>query len=228
MCGDRYPVPVPAYAAPGDQSRPVEAGVQMRGEACPVPLPAPPPLGVQLEPVDVVRQMRGGIAAGVKGAGEKGANAEGKIVTEATAVISFSGPASVVSLFRMAISAWTGPSEPRWTGLARLLAHVVREWQRAPRHRDPVFRREGWRCLVPGCTSRRNLHDHHRQFRSRGGSNALDNRATVCAGHHLNGIHTGRIRVTGTAPDGLLWEIGVGALPGGRPLMRLRGNVYLP
>jgi hypothetical protein len=31
---------------------------------------------------------------------------------------------------------------------------------------------------------------------------------SLCAGHHLHGIHRGYIRVSGRAPDGLAWELG--------------------
>jgi len=79
---------------------------------------------------------------------------------------------------------------------------------------------------VPACSGRRNLHDHHVVFRSRGLGNARDNRVAVCAWHHLRGIHAGVVRVWGEAPDGLAWELGVRA--GRRPLLRLSsGDVYL-
>ena len=55
---------------------------------------------------------------------------------------------------------------------------------------------------MPACSARRNLHDHHLLFRSRGGGNARDNRITVCAWHHLRGIHQGR-RVLFVNPDDL-------------------------
>ena len=53
------------------------------------------------------------------------------------------------------------PAEPRWTAFERLLRHVITHWESTPRHHDPVFARDGWRCTVPACSSRRNLHDHH-------------------------------------------------------------------
>ncbi len=113
-----------------------------------------------------------------------------------------------------------------WQGLERLVHHVVHEWESQPRNRDPIFARDGWRCAVPACSGRRNLHDHHVIFRSRGGSNARDNRVTVCAWHHLRGVHAGVVRAWGEAPDGLAWELGVQA--GRRPLLRLSsGDVYL-
>jgi hypothetical protein len=47
---------------------------------------------------------------------------------------------------------------------------------------------------------------------------------TLCAWHHLRGVHAGRIRAEGEAPDALIWEIGV--RPGRRPLIRLDGTRY--
>ncbi len=75
---------------------------------------------------------------------------------------------------------------------------------------------------VPVCTARRNLHVHHLVFRSRGGGNGRENRITLCAWHHLRGIHAGRVRAEGNAPDALTWEIGV--CTGKRPLLRLIGE----
>jgi hypothetical protein len=140
--------------------------------------------------------------------------------------LAFRAPADVVALFRSAIIAHAAPAEPLWRGLEHLLEHVIGEWEAQPRHRDPVFARDGWRCTVPACSSRRNLHDHHVLFRSRGGGNARTNRITVCAAHHLHGIHTSAIRAWGEAPDGLTWELGVRA--GCPPLLRFAaGEVYL-
>ena len=139
--------------------------------------------------------------------------------------ITFTAPASVVALFRTAVLAFTDRPDWYWIGCERLLRHVQDEWRAQPRHRDPVFERDGWRCAVPACSSRRNLHDHHVLFRSRGGDNARDNRVTVCAGHHLHGIHAGRIRAWGAAPDRITWELGV--RPGRPPLLRLEGDRYV-
>ncbi len=106
-----------------------------------------------------------------------------------------------------------------------LLAWSLRD----PRARrpDPVFERDGHRCAVPGCTSRRGLHDHHVRFRAAGGSDLLDNRVALCAFHHLRCLHAGLLRVHGRAPDGLLFELGLRA--GAPPLARYRsGDVALP
>jgi hypothetical protein len=143
----------------------------------------------------------------------------------ASAEIAFCGPASAVALFRAAVAVWRSPATPEWCGLVRLLEHVKAEWGRAPRHHDPVFARDGWRCAVPACSSRRNLHDHHIVFRSQGGDNARNNRVTVCAWHHLRGIHAGRLRAWGRAPDAVQWELGVRA--GGPPLARFSGDRYV-
>jgi hypothetical protein len=68
---------------------------------------------------------------------------------------------------------------------------------------------------VPACSSRRNLHDHHIRFRSRGGDNRHDNRTAVCAAHHLHGLHDGTIHASGVAPHAIEWQLGV--RPGGAP-----------
>ena len=129
-----------------------------------------------------------------------------------------------MALFRTAILAFTDRPDWYWIGCERLLGHVQAEWTAQPRHRDPVFERDRWRCAVPACTSRRNLHDHHILFRSRGGDNARDNRVAVCAAHHLHGIHAGRVRAWGTAPDGITWELGT--RPRRPALLRLEGDRY--
>ena len=147
--------------------------------------------------------------------------------------IFFSAPAPVARLFRVALcrvqrhlEAVRGrPLGPRGAGAAALamFEHFAAVW--GARHVPPrvarahaVFDRDGWRCRVPGCSSYRNLHDHHVQFRSRGGGDALSNRVTLCAWHHLRGVHGGRIRVHGRAPEGLTFELGI--REGRAPLLR--------
>jgi hypothetical protein len=141
------------------------------------------------------------------------------------AEIVFTAPVSVIALFRTAVLAFAHPRDSLPGGLEALLHHVKAEWEGQPRHRDPVFARDGWRCAVPVCMVRRNLHDHHVVFRSRGGDNGRDNRITLCAWHHLRGIHAGRVRASGEAPDGITWEIGVHA--GRQPLLRLDATGYI-
>jgi len=142
------------------------------------------------------------------------------------AQVTFFAPQSVIALAEETMMALRIGSEPRGSAFERMLALAMLEWMAAPAHRDPVFARDGWRCAVPGCSSRRNLHDHHVVFRSHGGDNAHDNRITVCAAHHLHGLHRGRIRAHGAAPHGVVWELGI-RFGGGEPLARLHGDRYL-
>jgi hypothetical protein len=146
------------------------------------------------------------------------------ILEVSDAEIRFTGPASVVALLRDVLDAFAEASEPRWTALERLLRHVITYWESTPRHPDPVFARDRWRCTVPACSARRNLHDHHIRFRSRGGDNARDNRTTVCAAHHLHGIHDGTIQASGTAPNAIEWQLGV--RPGTTPFSTFIGDRY--
>jgi hypothetical protein len=82
-------------------------------------------------------------------------------------------------------------------------------------------------CAVPGCSSRRSLHDHHLRFRSAGGSHAPGNRLALCAFHHQRCLHAGLLRVQGRAPGGLVFELGV--RPGAFPLVRYRsGDIEVP
>jgi hypothetical protein len=43
----------------------------------------------------------------------------------------------------------------------------------------------------------------------RWGGDDLANRTTLCAWHHLRGVHAGLVRCAGTAPDALRFELGV-------------------
>ncbi len=135
------------------------------------------------------------------------------------------GPQSVIRQLELAMRALTEPGMPRWCAFERVLLAALRDWLSVPRHRDPVFARDGWRCSVPACTGRANLHDHHIEPRSRGGSNAPENRAALCAAHHLYGVHGGRVKVFGRAPDDLTWELG--SVHGREPFARLYGDRYI-
>src|SRR5438046_9000545 len=141
------------------------------------------------------------------------------------AEVTFSAPVAVVALFRTAILAFAAHAHGSLIeGLESLLVHAKSEWESQPRHRDPVFARDRWRCAVPVCTARRELHDHHVVFRSRGGGNGRESRVTLCAWHHLRGVHAGRVRAEGEAPDKIIWDVGV--RPGRRVLLRLVGERY--
>ena len=135
------------------------------------------------------------------------------------------GPRDVMRLFhatlctaRRRIERNTGRCPTPGEGFEAMLDHALQEWlPREKRHRrraEPVYARDGWRCTVPGCSSHRNLEDHHIVFRSRRGPHALWNRTALCAWHHHCRVHAGRMRVTGRAPDGLRFELGLRA---GRP-----------
>jgi hypothetical protein len=58
-----------------------------------------------------------------------------------------------------------------------------------------------------------------------GGGDELANRALLHAGHHLRGVHAGRVRVIGSAPKGLRFELGL--RPGQPPLLRYRSGDQL-
>jgi hypothetical protein len=102
---------------------------------------------------------------------------------------------------------------PAWVGLLALLEDFVLTWD--PPHRgapkrpgDPVYSRAGWRCTAPGCTSRKNLDDHHVVYRSRRGGDGLDNRTCLCRFHHKRGEHGELASCRGKAPLGILWRLG--------------------
>ena len=96
--------------------------------------------------------------------------------------------------------------------LVEMAAHFVAVWKAHVKEkmtqRSRIFARDGHRCRVPGC-SRPAVHQHHIEFSSQGGSNDDSNKLSLCAAHHLFGIHDGRMRVTGEAPDKLVWEFGL-------------------
>ena len=136
-----------------------------------------------------------------------------------TGELFFWAPRTVAQLLRVTICSVrrhiehsTGHLPSVGEAVGAMLDHALAVWgaddERVARaHR--VFARDGWRCTAPGCTSFRNLHDHHIVFRSAGGSNDLANRTTLCAWHHLRGVHAGVVRCTGVAPDALRFALGV-------------------
>lgn len=156
---------------------------------------------------------------------------------EATERITWHVPRDVAWLFlgvreafRRRLDAGRGRPASDGDALDALLDHVLRAWtvlDPDAARPDPVIERDGYRCAVPGCSSRRNLQDHHIVFRSAGGSNAPENRITLCAFHHHRCLHAGRLRVRGAAPAHLVFELGVH--PGRPALARYRsGDVALP
>ena len=98
------------------------------------------------------------------------------------------------------------------TCLLEMAAHFVAVWKAHVKERmakrNRILARDHHRCQVPGC-SRPAAHRHHIEYRSHGGSDEEPNQICLCAAHHLFGIHEERMRVTGKAPDGLVWEFGL-------------------
>jgi len=80
--------------------------------------------------------------------------------------------------------------------------------ERSTLHKQVLDRDEGL-CQVP-CCSRAADHAHHILYRSRGGSDEPGNLVSLCAARHLHCVHMGWIRIIGTAPNGLVWVLGVG------------------
>jgi len=60
-------------------------------------------------------------------------------------------------------------------GAANFIAIMLSEYLLTEKAHDKsarnskVLERDGYRCQVPGCSNRRNIHAHHLEFRSRGG-----------------------------------------------------------
>jgi hypothetical protein len=139
-----------------------------------------------------------------------------------TARAFFTAPRDVARLFRATLctsqrrlGARLGRPATLSDALDAVLEHCFEAWGvrnsklARKRKRDyRIFERDGWICTVPGCTSYRNLHVHHKHFRSHGGDDADDNRITLCAWHHQRGLHRDRVvRVVGRART--RFELGV-------------------
>jgi hypothetical protein len=128
--------------------------------------------------------------------------------------VSILSPRRVVGLFDEACAA-VMRTEGRWLSpeecLSRLCDHFLRAWESLRERRTTPQRRaierDGGLCQVPGC-SRAAVHAHHVTWRSRGGGDEEENLVSLCAGHHLHGVHRGWVRVSGQAPDALEWELG--------------------
>jgi hypothetical protein len=137
--------------------------------------------------------------------------------------LTVTAPRDVARLFRSVLCTLRRALEPGWgrlpsegEALDRMLDHALHSWgvddvwlAARIRRQYRVFDRDGWRCTVPGCTARRNLHAHHIVFRSAGGGDEPENQTTLCAYHHQRGVHAGLVRLTGRAPDSLWFELGI-------------------
>ena len=100
-----------------------------------------------------------------------------------------------------------------WTYFEVILVHFIgthdtpeaRKLER--RHR--IIARDGYRCIVSGCTSRTNFNSHHLRSRAQGGTNHEWNQGSTCWGHHVPGVHAGIIEIGGFAPDRLVIRLGI-------------------
>jgi hypothetical protein len=139
--------------------------------------------------------------------------------TERTSLLFVVAPREVTALARAALCTVRRRLEPRAgrpidesEGFEAMLDHALQAWghpHARVRAEHRVFARDGWRCVVPACSARRNLHRHHVEFRSAGGSDDPANCVTLSAFHHLRGVHAGRVGVRGRAPDGLRFGLGL-------------------
>ena len=84
-----------------------------------------------------------------------------------------------------------------------------------PATRRKVLRRDGKRCVVPGCTNHRFLDIHHVRPRSEGGTHDPELLATLCGAHH-RATHDGTLVIEGTAPAGFSFRHADGTPYGAR------------
>jgi len=85
---------------------------------------------------------------------------------------------------------------------------ILAEPAEYPHHlADRVILRDGALCRIPGCSRPA---DHVRHLIPRWACGPLEpwNELSLCAIHHLRGVHGGSVRVTGRAPDGLAFTLG--------------------
>lgn len=84
-----------------------------------------------------------------------------------------------------------------------------------PATRRQVMRRDGGRCIAPGCRNHRFLDAHHLQPKSEGGSHDADNIGILCGNHH-DQVHAGTLVIDGTPSRGLSFRHADGT-PYGEP-----------
>ena len=92
-----------------------------------------------------------------------------------------------------------------------------------------ILKRDRFRCQVPGCNCRRNLHIHHIIWRSKGGSDEPSNLIVLCARHHLRLLHNLlTLKIEGTAPHNLTFTFGPRSHGDRRPFLKyVRGRKVL-
>jgi hypothetical protein len=93
---------------------------------------------------------------------------------------------------------------------ATIMGHVDDPQARAtptisPRTRKRLLARDGNRCTVPGCRSKRHLDLHHIVHRENGGDNSDRNTTTLGGGHHRL-HHAGLLAISGIAAKALVFR----------------------
>ena len=116
-----------------------------------------------------------------------------------------------------------------WRALVLLCYQARRAWSAIEkphsRRDEAILERDDWRCAVPGCSARRSLQRHHIHFRSLGGGDEPENQITLCAFHHLIGVHQGLIAIKGRARrGGEDLDYSLGLRPGRRSLAFYHGE----
>lgn len=143
----------------------------------------------------------------------------GGTTTCARSTIGFRAEPELVQAFwvmlctiRRRIEGVTGRWSRAEDAFAVMMQHAAEAWgaDKKVSKAFRIYQRDGWRCMVPGCTSRRNLHVHHIVPRSHGGGDEDMNLVTLCVSHHLRGVHGGIVAIRGKAPDELMFELGTG------------------
>ena len=84
----------------------------------------------------------------------------------------------------------------------------------SPAQRQEVLRRDAYCCATPGCPHHLWLEIHHIVFYAAGGVTVPANLAPLCGRCHTH-IHDGSLLLTGSAPNGLVWQDRRGAPLGG-------------
>jgi hypothetical protein len=74
-----------------------------------------------------------------------------------------------------------------------------------PRTRREVMRRDGGRCVVPGCRNSVFLDTHHLDLRSEGGDHDPDRLIVLCGAHH-RAQHRGQLVIEGRVSTGLVFR----------------------
>jgi hypothetical protein len=91
---------------------------------------------------------------------------------------------------------------PRRGGVSAGLKRQRSTQDTPPAIRRQVFRRDGGRCVVPGCRNATYVDLHHLELRSEGGGNDPDNLVVLCGAHH-GALHRGRLQIDGKVSTGL-------------------------